>query len=173
MDVRKGRQILLAVSTLIGVFALLGAGWFTVAGAGMFGSPFAGDTYFNATLMLVLICGPLTILPCTLLEMLKPRWGGMLLCSLSLAEAGVLVLNNCYQWGFAIHNAALGSLCLAAPMFLLGFLFLGSTPSKDRWSPMIWWGETTVAAVVAAFFLVMVGRDGAQALFYWLQGGTI
>ncbi len=105
--------------------------------------------------------------------MLKPRWGGMLLCSLSLAEAGVLVLNNSYQSGFAIHNAALGSLCLAAPMFLLGFLFLGSTPSKDRWSPMIWWGETTVAAVVAAFFLVMVGRDGAQALFYWLQGGTI
>ena len=139
MDVRKGRQILLAVSTLIGVFALLGAGWFTVAGAGMFGSPFAGDTYFNATLMLVLICGPLTILPS----------------------------------GFAIHNAALGSLCLAAPMFLLGSLLLRSTPGKHSAIAMIWWVEATIAAVVAAFFLVMVGRDGAQALFYWLQGGTI
>lgn len=124
----KFRQLCLILAFFAGILAVFGSALFAVAGAGMYGSPFAGDPYFNTTLLLVLI-GPVAILPCAILDYLKPGGGGIILSGLAILEIIPISLNNIYQWGFAIHNAALAILFLALPMFSIGVLLVFSSKS--------------------------------------------
>ena len=169
----NGRKPILVWALITGTLAVLGASLFAVAGAGIYGSPFAGDSYFNATLLLVLLCGPAAVLPCTLFDMWKPGYGGIVLCGLSVIEVLVITLNNIREWGFAVYDAALGSLCLAVPMFALGTLIFFSGKPHVPWLKWAWWIEVLLAASVTGYFLWHVGADGVDALFLLLRGGTI
>ncbi|GIX00828.1 MAG: hypothetical protein KatS3mg111_4160 [Pirellulaceae bacterium] len=169
----KSRKVILTSSIIIGTIALLGAGLFAVAGAGIYGSPFAGDTYFNATLLLVLLFGPVAVLPCTLFDWWKPGFGGIILCTLAIFEVVVVVLNNLQEWGFAVHAAALGSLCLAFPVFVTGTLLFFSGNPQVSWLNWAWRFEVLLAATVAAYFMWHVGADGVSALRHLLRGGII
>ncbi len=140
----------------------------------MYGSPFAAEElFFNATLFFVLLLGPVAILPCTIVDYFRAGVGGLLMCTLAILDVIAIVLNNCAQWGFAIHNAGLVTFCLALPMFAMGsLLFVSSGWSGAAWR-RIWQGECFLATAMALFFSWYVGRDGLQALWSWLQGGTI
>ncbi len=169
----KSRKAILTFSVIIGTLALLAAGLFAVAGAGIYGSPFAGDTYFNATILLVLLFGPVAVLPCTLFDWWKPGYGGIVLCGLAILEVVVIALNNLREWGFAVHDAALGSLCLAFPMFVIGTLLFFSGKTHVSWLNWVWRFQVFFAATVAAYFVWQVGADGVGALIHLLRGGTI
>ncbi len=167
------RKPVLIFSVFFGSLALAGAVFFAVAGAGIYGSPFAGDAYFNFTLLLVLLCGPVMILPCTILDSFRPGVGGFTLCGMAVVEIVVIALNNIQQWGFAVHAAALGSLCLALPMFVIGtalFLSVNQQVSRLNW---LWRLELLLVAAAAGVFSWQVGADGFDALLNWLRGGTI
>lgn len=169
----KSRKVILTFSVIIGTIVLLGAGLFAVAGAGIYGSPFAGDTYFNATLLLVLLLGPVAVLPCTLFDWWKPGYGGIILCTLAIFEVVVVVLNNLRERGFAVHDAALGSLCLAFPIFVIGTLLFFSGKTHVSCLEWAWRFEVLLAATVGAYFVWHVGADGVGALLHLLRGGTI
>ncbi len=164
------RKQIFVVSLITGVLALLGTGLFVVAGAGIYGSPFAGDSYFNTTLLLVLLCGPFAVLPCTLFDGQKPGYGGIVLCGLAVVEVAMITLNNVREWGFAVHDAALGSLCLGFPMFVIGTLLITSSKPHASWLNWVWWIELLLAALAAGYFLWQVGADGIGILFYLLRG---
>lgn len=169
----KARQSILVVSILCGILAALAAGLFAVVGAGMYGSPFQGDTYFNSTLFWVLILGPLAVLPCAIVDYFKSGCGGLLLCGFAIVDVIVIVLNNIRQWGFAIHDAGLGTLCLAFPMFVIGTLLFFSSGRRDGRLKWIWRIELALATGPAVYFSWHVGRDGLSALCWWLRGGMI
>ena len=168
MDVPIWRHRLLVASTLFGVLAALGAGVFAMFGAGIYGSSFGGGVHHNLTLLLVLLCGPLAVLPCVLMDRRIPGWGGIALCSMSLVEVGIVASYSVRSWGFAIHDAALGSLVLAAPMFLVGSLFLSSSPCKYKTMERVWWGHMAIATAICAYFVWMVGRDAVLIVCYFL-----
>ena len=56
-QVVKRRRTILILALVVGILAICGSALFAIAGAGMYGSPFAGDTYFNVTLLIVLLIG--------------------------------------------------------------------------------------------------------------------
>ncbi len=163
------RKRILVASLIAGILALLGAALFAVAGAGIYGSPFAGDSYFNATLLLVLLWGPFAILPCTLLDWRKPGYGGIVLCGCAVIEVGVITLNNLREWGFAVHDAALGSMCLGFPMFVMGTFLFASSRSHASWLRWVWRIECLLAALATGFFLWQVGADGIDFLLYLVR----
>jgi len=168
----RARKPIVVISLITGTLAILGSGFFAAVGAGVYGSPFAGDGYFNTTLLFVLLCGPVAVLPCTLVDCWKPGYGGIVLCGLAEIEVLMISLNNIRAWGFAIHDAALGSLCLALPMFAIGsMLFVSGKPQVERLS-WLWWMALLLAASVITFFLWHVGADGVRALLCLLRGGT-
>ncbi len=167
------RMTVLLFSAMVGVLALLAAILFTVAGAGIFGTPFQGDAYFNTTLLFVLLSGPCVVLPCVLFDWMKPTIGGLLLCTFSLIEVVAVALNNTREWGFAMHDAALASLIIALPMFAIGTLLFYSHSSTSATLRRIWQTEAGVAMLVAGFFCWNVGADGISSLIALLQGGTI
>ena len=169
----KSRKLIFVFSAIVSTLALLGAILFSVAGAGIFGSPFAGDSYFNATLLLVLLFGPVAALPCTVFDWWKPGVGGVLLCVLALFEVFLIVLNNIREWGFAVHDAALGSLCLALPMFILGTMLFFSSSLHVAWVDWVWRIMLLLVATVTMFFMWRVGADGVAALLELSRGGTI
>jgi len=168
------RRISLVLSLIIGLLALAVTIWFAIAGAGIFGSPLtAGDPYANRMLVLVLIFGPALILPCTFLELWRPNWGGVVLTTLALCELGMMILYNVRQWGFAIHDAGLGAVCLALPMFILGSAMLFTSPIRHRMLITVWFCEFAAAATIGAYLTWQVGRDGLDSLISLLSGGTI
>jgi hypothetical protein len=169
----KGRQWILVASGVCGILALVGAGLFVVAGAGWAGSPFQGGTYFNVTLFLVIILGPVAVLPCTILDYFKSGLGGLLLCGFAIADVIAIVLNNTRDWGFAIHDAGLGALCLAFPAFVIGTLLFFFSGRCDGRLKSIWQIELALAAVPAVYFSWHVGPDGLSAALSWLGGGTV
>ena len=169
----KARNPILIASLVTGTLALLGASLFAVAGAGIYGSPFAGNFDENVTLLLVLLCGPVAILPCTLLDWWKAAYGGIVLCVLAIIEVGVISLYNDREWGFAMHDAALGSLVLALPMFAIGTLLFFSGQPRAAWLNWLWWIALIVVAIVMCYFLWWVGADGVRALMSLLRGETI
>ena len=169
----KRRRTILILAFVVGILAICGSALFAIAGAGIYGSPFAGDNYFNVTLLIVLLIGPVAILPCTILDYLKPGCGGSILCGLSIIEVVSIVLNNIRQWGFAIHDAALASFSLALPMFAIGTMLIFSSSSHRKELNWIWRVEVLFAVVVAAYFSWHVGADGVSALFHLLRGGKI
>ena len=173
IHVVKRRRTILILAFVVGILTICGSALFAIAGAGIYGSPFAGDTYFDITLLMVLLFGPVAILPCTILDYWKQGCGGAILCGLSIIEAVLIILNNIRQWGFAIHDAALGSFLLALPMFAIGTLLIFSSSSHRRGLNWIWRVEVLFAVVVGAYFSWHVGADGASALFHLLRGGII
>ncbi len=169
----KHRTLILTLALGSGVIAIVGAIWFAIAGAGFYGSPFSGDFYFKATLMMVLLFGPLTVLPASIIDIFKPGRGGLLLCGLADIELAVIALNNLREWGFAIHDAALGSVCIAFPMFLIGSLLFFSGQQRSGWTLRIWRVLLAIAISVAVFYCWHVGQDGFEALVHLLRGGII
>lgn len=167
------RSAILAVSMALGVLGGLGTAAFVLGGAGMFGSPFSGDPYFQLTLLAVLAFCPLAILPCTILEWWRPRVGAVALSCLTLCGFMAIVLNNVRDWGFAVHDAALGCLVLALPNFGIASALLFSTRPLPRWLVLAWCLEAGAVVLVVGWFIREVGADGVSALFHWLQGGTI
>lgn len=168
------RRICLVLSLIVGALALAGTIWFAIAGAGFYGSPLtAGEPYSNWMLVLVLLCGPALILPCVLLELWRPNWGGFVLTILALCELGMIILYNVRQWGFAIHDAGLGAACLALPMFILGSLLLFTSPIRHRMLITVWFCEFIAGATIGAYLTWQVGRDGLDSLIALLSGGTI
>jgi len=143
------RRWVLFSSTVIGALALA-ATPVMIFIVGRFGSP-------TPLLLLFLLCGPVALLPCVLFDMWKPSLGGITLCSLSLVEAGFIALNNQRPQGFAIHDAALGSLCLAFPMFVIGTLLFRSSKLDVSWLNWVWLIEVFVAASATGYFLWHVG----------------
>ena len=173
------RRCVLFSSAVIGALALVATALFVIFILGRLGSPmgllrspFEGD-WRGSTLLFVLLCGPVALLPCVLFDIWKPSLGGITLCSLSLAEAGLIALSNQRQWGFAIHDAALGSLCLAFPMFVIGTFLVRSSKLDVSWLNWVWLIELFVAASAMGYYLWHVGADGVSALFHWLRGGMI
>ena len=158
---------------VVGILALAASGLFAIGGAGMFGSPFQGTDRENLLLLLTLLLGPVAILPCALLDLARPGWGGLLLGILALADVAAIVAFNQRMWGFAIHDAALGSLVLAAPAFLIGSLLFFTAPSRSRASLWIWLAAASIAVLVAGWFSWQVGRDGLSSLYALLTSGTL
>ena len=144
------RRWVLFSSTVIGALALAATALFVIFIVGRFGSP-------TPLLLLFLLCGPVALLPCVLFDMWKPSLGGITLCSLSLVEAGFIALSNQRPQGFAIHDAALGSLCLAFPMFVIGTLLFRSSKLDISWLNWVWLIEVFVAASATGYFLWHVG----------------
>ncbi len=165
------RKLILIASGLIGVLGLMGAGLFALGGAGIDGSPFQGDAYANITLALVLLLGPCAILPCTLYEIRRPQWGGILLCSLALIVVLMIAANHQREWGFAIHQAALVSLCLALPMFLIGSLLFFSSQPLRMGLHGLWYIELVLAVLIAGYFGWQAGSDGVDAMLQRFRGG--
>ena len=147
------RRPILVCSLIIGTLAFLGSGLFAVAGAGILGSPFSGGSYHQITLLLLLICGPVIVLPCTLFDLRKPGYGGFVLCSLALVEVGMISLHHVMEYGFNIFNAAGASLFIALPMFVIGSLLLFSGKPHAAWLNRAWWIELFLAASVSVWFL--------------------
>lgn len=166
----KPRTRVLWVSTIAGVLAAIAASLFAVAGAGIYGTPFAGNRYFNAALFLVLLFGPFAILPCTLLAIWKARWGGIILCTSAIAETVSILLLNQREWGFAIHDAAIAFCVIALPVFVLGSLLFRSDDSADsKWKMHLWRLELAVMAIVSMLLLWQVGNDAITFLYYWCR----
>lgn len=171
---QRNRKPILITAAVLGVLALLGAALFAVAGAGMYGSPFDGDAWYNATLLAVLLIGPVAILPCVVFDYLKPGRGGWMLCGLALVDVLAITLHNQCEWGFAIHSAGLATLGLTLPMVVVGTLLLLSTnPAPGSTLVWIWRIEMILGGIIGIYFLWQVGWDGISALVYWLRGGTI
>lgn len=171
---QRNRKPILITAAVLGLLALFGAALFAVAGAGIYGSPFDGDAWYNGTLLAVLLVGPVAILPCVVFDYLKPGRGGWLLCGLALVDVLAITLNNQCEWGFAIHAAGLATLGLTLPMVLLGtLLFLSANPDSGSLLVWIWRIEMILAGIIGIYFLWQVGWDGISALVHWLRGGTI
>ncbi len=166
----KARPWILAASSLFGILATAVTGWLCIFGAGWAGSPFQGDHYFNLTLFLVLVLGPLVILPCTILDCVKPAYGGLLLCGFALADVIAIVLNSQCEWGFAIHYAGLFALCVPFPAFVIGTLLFFSSGRCDAVRKTIWRVELVLALAPAIYFSWYVGLDGLTSVFAWLRG---
>ncbi|HTN74372.1 MAG TPA: hypothetical protein VL096_03965 [Pirellulaceae bacterium] len=170
LAISNHRRGVLILAIIVGVLAMIGVVLYSFAGPGMFDWPFQGkESYYYTTLFFVLVCGPCSILPLTLLEIWKPCWGAIGLCSLAIVEVGLIGLNNLRQWGFAEHDAALGSLCLAAPMFLLGSLLLATDAKPHKRFANAWWWLMLIAVGIASRFLVLVGRDGFDIVVFTLK----
>ena len=173
------RRRVLVSSTVFGTLGLATTAFVMIFVVGRFGSPmrllyspFEGD-WDGSRSLLMLLCGPVAVLPCVLFDMWKPSLGGITLCSLSLAEVGFIVLYNQRQWGFAVHDAALWSLCLAFPTFVIGTLLFFSGKPHVSWLNWVWWIALLLAVSATGYFLWHVGADGVNALLYLLQGGMI
>jgi len=169
------RSAMLSGTAVLGVLALLGAVWFAWRGAGIFGSPFSGALSDDASLLAVLVCGPGALLPAVLIESRKPGWGAVFLSVFSLVESALVAWFNLRAWGFALHDAALGSLVLALPLIFCGTALFWTAPSAER-SPVLirtWQSAALLALLLASYYLVQVGADGWDALQAWLSGGTI
>jgi drug/metabolite transporter (DMT)-like permease len=163
----KHRHLIVILATVIGVLGILGSALFTVAGAGMYGSPFAGDTYFNLTLLLVLLCGPVAILPCTILDRHKPGLGGLALCGFAIVAVVPITLNNIRQWGFAIQDAGVASFCLAFPMFTIGSMLLFSSPPQRSELKWIWRVELLILSAIAVCYSWLL-RDDVMIMIFGL-----
>lgn len=166
----KGRKPILVVSLISGALALLGAGLFTVAGAMIYGS-FARVIYSDATLLLVLLCGPVSVLPCTLLNCWKLRWN----CSLRFGDDPSCCDCTPQHDGVGIFYSRRG-----AWFFVLGapdvcdrdtiILILFRHASRVDW---LWWILLVLAGMAMGYFLWRVGADGVGLLIYVLRGGII
>lgn len=168
-----GRRTSMIIGMVVGALALAGAVGFAIGGAGRYGTPFQGDAFFNITLALVLLLGPCAILPCTMYEIRRPQWGGIMLCSLALIDVLMIVANNQGAWGFAMHNAALAAFGITLPMFLIGSLLFFSTRPLRMGLHGLWYVELMAALMIAGYFTWQVGADGLSALIHWFKGGTI
>ena len=100
-------------------------------------------------------------------------YGGIFLCVLAMIEVGVITLYNNRAWGFAVHDAALGSLVLALPMFAIGTLLFFSGQARASWMKWLWWIDLVLVATVMAYFLWCVGADGVDAMVGFLRGETL
>ncbi len=128
----------LAFQVLIGLVAVAGSAYFVLAGAGMFGSPFQGDPYFNLTLLMVVMFGPAMILPSALLDVWKPGWGGIFLCTTTILEGIGLMLNNFYEIGYNAYNVATAGVFLVVPMFALGSCLVVTGPRNSPKRLVVW-----------------------------------
>lgn len=174
MMTARNRQIGVWLTLAVGVLSACLATCFSIFGAGMYGSPLtAGDANSNWNLVLVLVLGPFAILPCALLEFRKPAWGGTALCTLAICDAGLIIRYNVREWGFAVHDAGLGTFCLALPMFLLGTLLQFSSRTFSKLRFMIWCAQASIVMALTAYFTWQVGQDGFSCLLALLKGETI
>ena len=90
-----------------------------------------------------------------------------------MIQVAVIALHNMMEWGFAIHDAAHGSLCLALPMFAIGTLLFFSGMRRGSRVDWLWWILLVLAGMVMGYFLWRVGADGVGLLIYVLRGGII
>ena len=155
----KFRSLVLIFAFLIGVVAAKIAVLFAIAGAGMFGTPFQGDSFFNITLLLVWVFGPFAILPLTLFDTWKPGWGGLLLCGSAVVDVGMICLNNIYMNGFSVYNAVTASASIALPVFAIGSLVYFSGRKESTWSIWIWGFMLALLILAAIFFAFKIGPD--------------
>jgi hypothetical protein len=158
---KSWRPLVLVISLATGALTFVGSVLFLFIGAGMYGSPLAGDVWFNTTLFLIVLFGPMAVLPCALVEKWWPTWGGVALCNLSIPVVFLLILNNMREWGFATYDAATGTLCLAIPMFILGTLLWHSQTTHEKWAKIVW---RTQLMMLAGFLLSFAGAIAVDEL---------
>ena len=166
----KWRRTIVGATFIIGVLAFVAACLFTVGGAGILGSPFTGEMRSDVALFLILLLGPVAVLPCVTWDHFKPTWGGIALCSLALIEVVPIVWYCQREWGFAIHSAALASLGLSLPMMIMGTLLVYSSNERRMAVGKVWQVEVLIATIIAAYFIWSVGADGYRALVALLRG---
>ncbi len=130
----KFRTYSLRVMLCIGGLTLIGSLLFAWIGAGMYGSPFSGESSSVESLLLlaILVLGPAAILPCTLIEKFFPERGGIALCLCSILILPVLFAYNVREWGIAYYDIATGVVYLAVPNSLLGFWLLSTNADLSR-----------------------------------------
>jgi len=148
----KKRRIIVVGTLVFGAIGLVIGALFSIAGAGMYGSPFQGGSYFNKTLVLVLVFGPFAILPCAILDIWKSGWGGLTLCLASVTDVCVIILNNWSEYGFDVYNSATASTLVALPIFIAGSLLYFSGRPNRSWNVWIWRGSLALLIVTLCFF---------------------
>ena len=143
----------------VSVFTSMGGALWLIGGAGIHGSPVGGAFYIDPLtgyqnywpfwMMVVVTAGPIALLPCILLERLRPHSGAvaMIITGFLVAEAGIRASRM--YWGFADADAQLIIACISAPTLLSGLalLILGSRDARRR---------HTIVGLLAVCFLAMI-----------------
>lgn len=158
-SVSRKRRVVTICSLFLGTTGFVIGGLFAVAGAGMYGSPFQGGSYFNNTLMLILVFGPFAILPCAIFDIWKPGLGGLALCASSIIDVVVIILNNWTEYGFSVYNSAGASTFVALPIFVVGSLLYYSSQSTRAWNIWIWRGLLALLVIAFLFFAWKIAPD--------------
>jgi hypothetical protein len=139
---------------VLGAITFIWGGLWLVGGAGIFGSPVAGvfdkpKTLFANTfkfwILWTVVVGPMTLLPCALLERFFPRVGAvaMIIAAIIVAESGIRC--GCNDWGYCGVDALIVIGCITTPMLLLSVSLLALGAQRIRWK----------VAGVALFVLIL------------------
>ena|SRR6478752_10343878 len=112
---------------VFGVAVSLGAALWCVGGAGMFGSPLAGESDRElAHVWAFLVIGPFSALPAAIVSLWKPRWGAIWLIAGGIVS-GALAIPY-----FSTDAGVVPLVLVPLPMLLLGMWLILRAQSAVR-----------------------------------------
>ena len=154
---KSWRRFILAFSFFVGVLAFAGAVLWAIAGAGLYGSPVAGiNNTDKMLLLLVLMCGPMAVLPSTIVEHRFSNWGGSSLATLSFVPILCVCLSAVQSLdtpaGSLSYATATVWLCVGAPNFALGSSLLLSNAEKSGVLLVVWLIELPLAVILTVYY---------------------